>query len=658
MNDILRSLVEHSALNASTLRALRRQELSVLPLGGCRGVSDDWLGALDDDSQRVDKLSDITIGGDESVSNSPSSSFHWNAEPLLPRENLDINMSAETLFAPDSQTYIRSASSMLAQTIVLDLRNSQRLTDRGLLHLKKLDHVEIVRLDNCHSITGRGLLALSKSHRVHTLTMSNCRCLNDEATINISHLSRLHTLSLDGCRCLSDISLRSIGNMINLRKLDLSQCDLISDDALQYLTNIFFLEELSLGWCRRISDKGIKLLVQQPGRNEHLHTLSLARCHISDSGVEYLSQLQALQHLVLNGCTHIKSAALGKVLSSLKYLETLDVSYCPSILRSSWQGKINSLRTLDLCYASVSDMQLSRFTSLPSLEEVNFDSCPVGDWAIAHLADNNVVPNLTSLNLADCDLTDSGMMHLPKFQKLKHLSLFYCNISNHGLRHLSNMMSLETLNLDSRDISDDGLYHLRNLNLKCLDVFSARVTDIGCVHLKRIKSLESLEVCGGNVGDLGCAQLASSLKNLTSLNLGHNELITNAGASALAALTNLKALNLSYTRVNAEALHFFRGLRQLQSLAMYGCRGVPDSNRTNTLHCDLPNLKCFRVNGCKKNEGTMGGPSGSSHFSSDDDDMSSGNESEDLINYDDDDDEEDIDGNDSIDHNVEGMRLF
>ncbi len=606
-------------------------------------------------------------GGHDDASNSSSSSssssslltpIQWNRDALLPRQNLDIHISNDIGFDSNTQNHHGSASSMLSQTIVLDLRDSQKLTDKGILHLKHLNQVEIAKFDNCHSITGRGLLALSKSHQMHTLTMSNCRSLTDEAIINISHLKNLHTLSLDGCRCLSDISLRALGNLINLRKLDLSQCDLVSDDAIQHLTNIFFLEELSLGWCRRITDKGVEILVQQPGRNVHLNTLSLARCHISDPGVECLAQLKALRHLVLNGCTNIRSVALGKTLSLLKYLETLDVSYCPSILRSSWQGKIDSIKSLDLCYAAVTDVQLSRLSNLPALEEVNFDSCLVGDWALAHFADNNVVPNLVSLNLADCDLTDSGMPHLPKLKKLKHLSLFYCNISNQGLRHLSGMMSLETLNLDSRDISDDGLYHLRNLNLKSLDVFSARITDIGCVHLKRIKSLESLELCGGNVGDLGCAQLASSLKNLTSLNLGHNELITNAGASALASLTNLKALNLSYTRVNAEALRYFCGLRQLQSLALYGCRGVPDSGATDTLHCDLPNLKCLRVNGCG-NEGTKLGSSGSSRYSAndiDDDDMSSGDESEDLLSYAAASDEESMDGD--VDHDVEGMHLF
>lgn len=64
--------------------------------------------------------------------------------------------------------------------------------------------------------------------------------------------------------------------------------------------------------------------------------------------------------------------------------------------------------------------------------------------------------NLTSLDLADTDLTDIGMASLPKFKYLVRLSLFYCNITNNGLRHLSQITDLEVLNLDSREIGDEG----------------------------------------------------------------------------------------------------------------------------------------------------------------------------------------------------------
>lgn len=264
--------------------------------------------------------------------------------------------------------------------------------------------------------------------------------------------------------------------------------------------------------------------------------------------------------------------------------------------RTSWQGKIKSLKSLELCYSGVHDRHLARLSNLPALEELNLDSCPVGDWAIAHLADNGVVPNLKNLDLADTDLTDRGMVHLPKFTNLTRLSLFYSNITNAGLSHLAYIPTLEILNLDSREISDDGLAHLRSLsNLKSLDIFSGRITDAGCCHISRIKSLETLELCGGGIGDLGCTLLAT-LDNLTSLNLSQNERISNRGAAALAALSKLRALNLSNTRVNSAALRHLGSLVHLQSLAVYGCRGIDDKDGLIQFQNGLPSLKCLKVN--------------------------------------------------------------
>lgn len=293
-----------------------------------------------------------------------------------------------------------------------------------------------------------------------------------------------------------------------------------------------------------------------------------------------------------------------------------------SFSRSSWQGKINALKSLDLCYSSVKDAHIVKFLNLSSLEELNLDSCLVGDNAITHLADNNVVPNLTSLDLADTNVTDVGMAKIAKFKKLTRLSLFYCNITNNGLRHISKLTELEVLNLDSRDISDEGLTKLYKLTkLKSLDVFSGRITDNGCVHIAKIESLESLELCGGGIGDLGCSFLAS-LDNLTSLNLSQNDRITNRGAAALSTLTNLKALNLSNTRVNSSALRFFSGLLKLQSLALYGCRGIDDENMLGKLQSGLPNLKCLRLNTSSDEDGMV---------------VSNGNETDDDNNDDDED---------------------
>ena len=327
--------------------------------------------------------------------------------------------------------------------------------------------------------------------------------------------------------------------------------------------------------------------------------------------------------------------------------------------RSSWQGKIPNLRVLELCYSGARDSHLSYLTALPMLEEVNLDSCPVGDWALSHLAENNVAPNLTSLDLADTDVTDAGAAHLPKFTKMTRLSLFYCNISNAGLRHLASMPSLEVLNLDSREIGDDGLSYLRGLkNLKSLDLFSGRITDAGCAHISKIKSLESLELCGGGIGDFGCAYIAS-LDNLSSLNLSQNERITNRGAASLAALTNLKALNLSNTKVTSAALRFLGGLLKLQSLAMYGCRGIEDSDGLHVLQSELPSLRCLRLNSTSDNDGVIDATllvNDSSDDEDDDEEDIGADEDMSLVN-DEGDEEDDAEENleDQMDMNIQRL---
>jgi hypothetical protein len=410
VDDIVRSLMRHSALNATTLRALRNCELGILSLASCRGVTDEWLEPFsrsscidssppcsqnlnfsasslpliksDEGSMDVDEVVNIhenpdtmapfqlhdestDLGNMEDAASSCSTSSFLSAasatEPTTPKlttlEN-DISLALLTPAERETTTPTTDARDCMLETTgyhdfemqmdgymdampalssttnltFLDLRGSQRLTDRGLLQLIDLSHLRVAKLDHCHSLVGRGLLAFSNSHGLHTLSLANCRRLTDEGIINLAHLVSLESLSLDGCRCLTDRALAALGRLYELRRLDLSQCDLITDDGLEHLANLEDLEELSLGWCHSITDSGLNILTAQSGRNPRLRILRLARCAITDKGVHYLSRLSALEELDLNGCSSIGSAALSNTLSRLSRLETLDVSYCPGIL--------------------------------------------------------------------------------------------------------------------------------------------------------------------------------------------------------------------------------------------------------------------------------------------------------------------------------------
>jgi hypothetical protein len=403
VDDIVHSLVQHSALNATTLRVLRNCELGSLSLAGARGVTDEWLEPLasripsltsspqlspisshdysnyskdmvhmdlDDCGEGDRRPADLfynTGSHDQhhvEESSCSTSSFHSASSTPYgnPHSTLDHAMLLDPHYqhhlgnmkAPASPMpmedcmlhyddpshdhhFVLSESSMQVGSVtgnmtLLDLRGSQRLTDKGLIQLSNLSRLEVARLDNCHSIVGRGLLAFSTSYRLHTLSLANCRRMTDEAIINISHLTSLEALVLEGCRCLTDRSLAAISGMFQLQKLDLSQCDLLTDSGLEHLEHLNELEELSLGWCRMISDRGIEELTSHAGRDTTLRILRLARCPLTDQGVEYLGRLTSLEDLDLNGCSNIGSAALGKTLSQLLHLASLDVSYCPGIL--------------------------------------------------------------------------------------------------------------------------------------------------------------------------------------------------------------------------------------------------------------------------------------------------------------------------------------
>lgn len=324
VDDIVGSLVKHNAINGTTIKVLRNCEISSLRLAGCRGVTDEWLShfggdkneplrahsrssynseQMEVDDEGSKKTAEVFFNASCEYSESGSTSSYLSAASNLGPPNT-IGGHSTDLLSPDKSAVDEhfdssplTCASTTSNMTLLDLRGSHRLTDKGLRQLSELSALEVARLDNCHSLVGRGLLAFSMSHRLHTLSLANCRRLTDEAIINISHLTLLRALSLDGCRCLTDQSMAALSGLYLLKKLNISQCDLITDRGLEDLEGLEEIEELSLGWCRNISDDGLNILTNQPGRASNLKTLSLARCLVTDEGVEYLRRLNNLIEL-------------------------------------------------------------------------------------------------------------------------------------------------------------------------------------------------------------------------------------------------------------------------------------------------------------------------------------------------------------------------
>lgn len=390
VQDIYDSLHQHGALNATTLAVLRQCELERLDLTKAKGVTDEWLHVLttvapdeamqclpqapslvsmqrdsvmmDLDHHHEDDNSSMGASSESIASfmSATSSPFTMadaqngttnNPEGMIisqqDEENddnfhstdmhdaLDHKPTAEYhLHHHNQRTYNKTGGESVTTRMitVLDLSGSIHLTDKGLAKLQHLERLEVARFDHCHSITGRGLHILASSYHLHSLSLANCRRLTDVGIMYLSNLMSLESLVLAGCRCLTDHSLAAIADLYSLRHLDLSQCDLLTDAGIEQLTSLVHLEEVNLGWCRQITDRGLQDLTSQPGRSTLLRRLCLARCAITDGGIECLSQLKALEELNLNGCSNVGSTALGNALEFLPCLSVLDVSYCRGIL--------------------------------------------------------------------------------------------------------------------------------------------------------------------------------------------------------------------------------------------------------------------------------------------------------------------------------------
>lgn len=347
VEDIVHSLYDHSALNASTLRALRKCELTSLSLAGCRGVTDDWLTVLGCDSDEflvgedsIKNEDQFSLDEDEDSILSTSSFLSADQEPapstsmnVNDDEFMDTSQHSEEFQLSNQQIPVLLANCLFAASLrSLTLRGCQFISDNGLLQLGSLFSLREADLSGCHSLTGKGLLVLAESYDLTTLSLANCRRLGDEGIVRLTHLDSLKQLNLSGCRCISDQSLVAISHLHSLRSLDLSLCDQITDDGLSSLSTLEMISELRLGWCRQVTNTGLRCLAAQPARSSRLRVLHVPRLPITDECLTTLVLLSALEELDISGCTRLSSSAVGNMLSHLYQMTNLMASHCPGIL--------------------------------------------------------------------------------------------------------------------------------------------------------------------------------------------------------------------------------------------------------------------------------------------------------------------------------------
>ncbi|PAY17942.1 hypothetical protein CKO51_18180 [Rhodopirellula sp. SM50] len=115
-------------------------------------------------------------------------------------------------------------------------------------------------------------------------------------------------------------------------------------------------------------------------------------------------------------------------------------------------------RELDLSGTKVTNADLSRLRSLPSLISLSFENTAIDDEGLATIVE--LQPNLEKLFLSHTKVTDSGLKCLGRLGELVCLDLAGCKINDAGLVHLQSLEGLKAVGLKSTRVSRTGMERL------------------------------------------------------------------------------------------------------------------------------------------------------------------------------------------------------
>ncbi len=227
-----------------------------------------------------------------------------------------------------------------------------------------------------------------------------------------------------------------------------------------------------------------------------------------------------------------------------------------SITQLDLPDTITDLTDLAICRSltqlsihNVYGMDFSVLSQLKSLQTLDLSSSTVSTKGLQAIGS---LPNLTTLNLASCGLTD--ISPLATVTQVKDLNLSGNAITT--IDALANLPALTHLNLSTNQI--DSITPLAPATgLMELNISSNLIPDLG--SLKDKTSLTSL-IASDNV--IASVAELSQCTALTNLDLSYNQL---TDVEALGLLTNLETLNLSTNQVATlpdftghEQLHIFK----------------------------------------------------------------------------------------------------
>lgn len=193
-----------------------------------------------------------------------------------------------------------------------------------------------------------------------------------------------------------------------------------------------------------------------------LRLLELNRCTASETGLEHLAALGALEDF------YLENKSLGRRVNvSLRPFTGLRKLKFMRFNNARVQGRdISGITSVNKLHLEGCDLRDFDLGALASLNRLTFFSVRNSQCNHAGFAALSQLP-IGGLDLRGSGIQDADLEHIGKFRRLRNLSLENTSISDQGLEYLWDAKQLELLWLARTSVSIDGATRLRERLPSC-----------------------------------------------------------------------------------------------------------------------------------------------------------------------------------------------
>ena len=261
--------------------------------------------------------------------------------------------------------------------------------------------------------------------------------ISDADLHTLVSLPALAKLDLSHTR-ITDIGFQGLKEMRGVTHLDLYYAEQIGDGVLSVVKNWRNLRRINVRGTT-VTDAGVAHLVGHPS----LESIDVGFSLFTDNGFEHLAAIPNLKEIAVGGN---KVTDVG--LNSLRLM--------PNLVAVDLSG---SQRTdSGLWAATITDRGLETLAVLTRLERLNLRNSKISDVGFAKLSS---LP-LRDLNLAETQLSATGLAALPALSKLERLSLWKCKrVEDDAIESIAGLKQLRWLDVKGTKLTAAGIARLR-----------------------------------------------------------------------------------------------------------------------------------------------------------------------------------------------------